>query len=57
MATPFLNFIAALSIIIVVAKTSGYLSTRLGQPAVLGELIAGIILGVEYPARDGGRSS
>jgi Kef-type K+ transport system membrane component KefB len=45
MATPFLNFIAALSIIIVVAKASGYLSTRLGQPAVLGELIAGIILG------------
>ena len=45
MATPFLNFIAALAIIIVVAKASGYLSTRLGQPAVLGELIAGIILG------------
>lgn len=45
MATPFLNFIAALSIIIVVAKASGYLSTRLGQPSVLGELIAGIILG------------
>ncbi len=45
MATPFLNFIAALAIIIVVAKVSGYISTRLGQPAVLGELIAGIILG------------
>ncbi|MDX1416166.1 MAG: cation:proton antiporter [Candidatus Promineifilaceae bacterium] len=45
MATPFLNFIAALAIIIVVAKASGYLSTRIGQPAVLGELLAGIILG------------
>ncbi len=45
METHFLNFIAALSIIIVVAKASGYVSTRLGQPAVLGELIAGIILG------------
>jgi Kef-type K+ transport system membrane component KefB len=45
METPFLNFIAALSIIIIVAKASGYVSTRLGQPAVLGELIAGIIIG------------
>jgi len=45
METPFLNFIAALSIIIIVAKASGYLSTRIGQPAVLGELLAGIILG------------
>jgi Kef-type K+ transport system membrane component KefB len=45
METPFLNFIAALSIIIVVAKASGYVSTRLGLPAVLGELVAGIILG------------
>ena len=45
METPFLNFIAAISIIIVIAKASGYVSTRLGQPAVLGELIAGIILG------------
>ena len=45
METPFLNFIAALSIIIVAAKASGYVSTRLGLPAVLGELVAGIILG------------
>ena len=27
------------------AKGSGYLSTRLGQPAVLGELLAGLVLG------------
>jgi Kef-type K+ transport system membrane component KefB len=45
MELPFLNFIAALSIIIVVAKASGYLSARIGQPAVLGELLAGIVLG------------
>jgi len=45
METPFLNFIAAISIIIVVAKASGYVSTRIGLPAVLGELVAGIILG------------
>lgn len=48
METPFLNFIAALSIIILVAKASGYVSTRLGQPAVLGELLAGIILGPTF---------
>jgi Kef-type K+ transport system membrane component KefB len=41
----FLNFIAALAIIITVAKVSGLISIRLGQPSVLGELIAGLILG------------
>ncbi|KAA3662210.1 MAG: cation:proton antiporter [Chloroflexi bacterium] len=45
MAEQFLNLILALSIVIFVAKASGYLSTRLGQPAVLGELLAGLILG------------
>ena len=44
----FLNFIAALSIIIVTAKASGLISVRLGQPAVLGELLAGIILGPTF---------
>ncbi|NOX62792.1 MAG: cation:proton antiporter [Chloroflexi bacterium] len=43
--TPFLQFAIALTIIIAAAKTGGYISNRLGQPAVLGELIAGIILG------------
>ena len=43
--TEFLDFIAALVIIIVAAKASGYVSNRLGQPSVLGELLAGIILG------------
>jgi Kef-type K+ transport system membrane component KefB len=48
MSIEFLNFIAALAIIIVAAKASGYISTRLGQPAVLGELLAGIILGPTF---------
>jgi Kef-type K+ transport system membrane component KefB len=45
MSSEFLHFILALTIIIVVAKASGYISVRLGQPSVLGELLAGIILG------------
>ena len=35
----------ALVIIITAAKAGGYISYRLGQPSVLGELLAGIILG------------
>lgn len=45
MANEFLNFILALVVIIVAAKASGYISTRLRQPSVLGELLAGLILG------------
>lgn len=45
MASEFLNFILALAVIIIAAKASGYLSTRLRQPSVLGELLAGLILG------------
>ncbi len=45
MSTEFLNFILALALLIAVAKVSGYLSVRLGQPSVLGELLAGLILG------------
>jgi Kef-type K+ transport system membrane component KefB len=41
----FLQLISLLAIILVAAKSAGYLSTRLGQPSVLGELIAGVILG------------
>jgi Kef-type K+ transport system membrane component KefB len=40
-----LQFLLALAIIIAVAKSAGYLSTQVGQPAVLGELLAGLILG------------
>jgi Kef-type K+ transport system membrane component KefB len=43
--TPFLQLILALAVIIAAAKAGGYLSYRLGQPAVLGELIVGIVLG------------
>jgi len=42
---PLLQFMLALATIIVAAKGSGYLSNRLGQPAVLGELLAGLVLG------------
>ena len=43
--TPFLQLALALAIIITAAKLGGYLSIRIGQPAVLGELLIGIILG------------
>jgi Kef-type K+ transport system membrane component KefB len=43
--TPFLQLTLALIIIITAAKLGGYLSYRLGQPAVLGELLVGILLG------------
>ncbi len=53
--TPFLQLILALSIIIAGAKAGGWLAVRLRQPAVLGELLAGLFLGpsvlnlVEWP--------
>jgi Kef-type K+ transport system membrane component KefB len=45
MASEFLNFILAIVIVILAAKTGGYISNRLGQPSVLGELLAGLLLG------------
>ncbi len=42
---PFLQFIIAIVTIISAAKIGGYLSYRLGQPTVAGEVIAGLILG------------
>lgn len=45
MSYEFLDLLVALSIIVVAAKVCGYISIRLGQPSVLGELIAGMILG------------
>lgn len=41
----FLNLILAIVIIIFAAKAAGALSVRLGQPSVLGELLAGLLLG------------
>jgi Kef-type K+ transport system membrane component KefB len=42
---PFQQFILAIAIIIAAAKIGGYLSFRLGQPSVAGEVVAGLILG------------
>jgi Kef-type K+ transport system membrane component KefB len=42
---PYLQFILALVVIITAAKVGGYLSYRLGQPAVVGEVLAGLLLG------------
>jgi Kef-type K+ transport system membrane component KefB len=43
--TTFLQLAFLLAIILLSAKLAGYLSIRLGQPAVLGELLVGILLG------------
>ena len=37
--------IIALALLLAVARVAGDLAVRLGQPAVLGELLAGVILG------------
>ncbi len=42
---PFLQFLLILAIIIAVAKFGGFVSLQLGQPAVAGEVLAGLILG------------
>jgi Kef-type K+ transport system membrane component KefB len=39
------NILIALVVILVVAKLGGDAAARIGQPAVLGELVAGVILG------------
>lgn len=41
----FLQLILLLLIILPASKLAGYLSIRLGQPSVLGELLVGVILG------------
>ena len=43
--TTFLQLALLLSVILLAAKMAGYLSVRLGQPSVLGELLVGILLG------------
>ena len=43
--SPLLNFLLAVVIVIIAAKAGGYVSARLGQPAVLGELLVGLLLG------------
>lgn len=41
----FFQLMLAVAVIISIAKISGYISYRLGQPSVFGELIAGLIMG------------
>lgn len=41
----FLQLALMIAIILLAAKAAGYLSVRLGQPSVLGELLVGILLG------------
>ncbi len=43
--TPFLQLLLLLAIIIAVAKAAGALARRAGQPAVFGEILAGLVLG------------
>lgn len=43
--SPFLQLILLLAVILISAKLAGYLSSLAGQPAVLGELIVGLLLG------------
>lgn len=40
-----LDFLLLLALIVAAAKAGGWLSLRAGQPAVLGELLAGVVLG------------
>ena len=42
---PVTPVVIALEIILAVAKLGGHLAVRVGQPAVLGELVAGVVLG------------
>lgn len=42
---PFLQLVIALVIIIFAAKVAGYMSYKLGQPTVVGEVLAGLLLG------------
>lgn len=46
--TPFLQLVFTITVIILAAKIAGYLSTRIGQPSVLGELIVGLLLGPSF---------
>jgi Kef-type K+ transport system membrane component KefB len=43
--SPLLQLLLLLALIVLLAKAAGWLSARLGQPAVLGELLVGLLLG------------
>src|SRR4029450_9817846 len=51
-ADPLASLLLALSVLLLIGKLGGELATRLGQPPVLGELLAGILLAAVFP-RDG----
>jgi Kef-type K+ transport system membrane component KefB len=42
---PIAAVAAALVVILVVAKLAGHVAARVGQPAVLGELMGGVLIG------------
>src|SRR5262245_44167468 len=42
---PVADVVLGLAVILIVAKLAGELATRIGQPAVLGELVGGVLLG------------
>src|SRR4051812_5040145 len=42
---PVTSLLLGISIILLAAKLGGHLLVRLGQPAVLGELLVGVVLG------------
>lgn len=44
-AEPVTFVVLALAVILATAKLGGHVAARLGQPAVLGELVAGVVLG------------
>ena len=44
-ADPVSNVALGLAVILIAAKLAGHVAVRIGQPAVLGELIAGVVLG------------
>ena len=44
-ADPVTPVVLALAVILAAAKLGGHLAVRFGQPAVLGELVAGVVLG------------
>ncbi len=58
-----LQLLLALSLLVVLAKLAGWLSNRMGQPAVLGELLIGLVLGpslvnmLHWPIFEGGTTN
>lgn len=44
-ADPVAPVVMALAVLLTAAKLGGHLAVRVGQPAVLGELVAGVVLG------------